>query len=203
MIELPFWIGGLGWLALLLFWTAAAFLFFLLIKYVNDMELIQLVKMLFSGKPSDFSKPQMLEMKHFPFSGYKYMMWCGRMIYRSSRRDAILSEVGTSKHKRSVTHETIHLRQAQVCGTWVKYYLKYLAEWLRGNPLIHPSSGAYYTIPFEMEAYANEDNPAYAELYDGSFLRLYRIKNRKKTYRKYKSEWKTYLKQLRQINPKN
>lgn len=160
------------------------------------MELIQLIKMLFGSKPSDFNEPQMLEMRHYPFSGYKYMMWCGRMIYRSSKRDRILSEIGTDRHKRSVTHETIHLRQAQVCGTWAKYYWKYFREWLKGNPLIHPASGAYYTIPFEMEAYANEDNPVYAQGYDGANLHLYEIKNRKSTYRKYKSEWKSYLKSL-------
>lgn len=198
MIEFPFWIGSIGWFILILFWLSIAFILYLSIKYINDMELIQLIKMLFSSKPSDFNEPQMLEMKHFPFSGYKYMMWCGRMIYRSSKRDRILSEIGTESHKRSITHETIHLKQAQICGTWIKFYWKYFCEWIKGNPIIHPASGAYYTIPFEMEAYANEDNPDYAKEYTGESLHCYKIKNRKKTYKQHsgKQRWKEFLKTI-------
>ena len=63
--------------------------------------------------------------------------------------------------KESLTHETIHLRQAQVIGSWVKYYWRYFVEWVKGNPICHPASSAYYTIKYEMEAYANEGNPDY------------------------------------------
>ncbi len=46
-------------------------------------ELWQLIKMLFSSKPGDFDTPELLAMKHYPFKGYRFMMWCGRMIYRA------------------------------------------------------------------------------------------------------------------------
>ena len=50
-------------------------------------ELWQLIKMLFSSKPGDFDTPELLPMKHYPFKGYRFMMWCGRMDlpYREQR----------------------------------------------------------------------------------------------------------------------
>lgn len=45
-------------------------------------ELWQMVKMLFSSKPNDSNELKLLAMQCFPFQGYKYMMWCGKMIYR-------------------------------------------------------------------------------------------------------------------------
>lgn len=172
----------------------------LLLHFIEHyvMELVELIRMLFASRPSDFSEPQLLEMEHYPFKGYMYMMWCGRMIYRADNRDKILSQTGTTDFQRSMTHETIHLRQAQMCGSWVKYYWRYGIEWIKGNPIRHPSSSAYYTIPYEMEAYANEDNPQYAENYTGEYLDRYRINNRKREYKKKGGSklWKLYLKSI-------
>lgn len=36
MIDFPFWVGGLGWTACLLFWTVVAGLVCILIKWIND-----------------------------------------------------------------------------------------------------------------------------------------------------------------------
>ena len=153
------------------------------------MELIELIKMLFKSLPKDIDKPILKGMKHFPFKGYKYMMWCGYIIYRGDIEPTISST--------SMTHETIHLRQAQIKGSWVKYYWSYLIEWIKSNPIINPSSSAYYTIPYEMEAYANEENSNYINNYDGSHLIRYKIKDRKKTYKSKGGtslSWKKYLK---------
>lgn len=54
---------------------------------------------------------------------------------------------------------------------------------MKGNPIIHPASSAYYTIPYEMEAYANQHNKEYIDNYHGQFLHCYVIKDRKKTYK--------------------
>ena len=161
-------------------------------------ELWQMVKMLFTSNPNDSNELQLLVMESFPFKGYKYMMWCGKMIYRKENEERILAEVNTPAFTRGKTHETIHLKQAQVKGTWIKYYWKYVCEWIKGNPIVHPASSAYYTIPFEMEAYANEDNPSYPLNYDGKYLHCYDIKDRKDTYRKYGTiyKWKQYIKTI-------
>lgn len=96
-------------------------------------ELWQLIKMLFSSKPGDFDTPELLAMKHYPFKGYRFMMWCGRMIYRAENKENIDRYMQTYAGKESLTHETIHLRQAQVIGSWVKYYWRYFVEWIKGT----------------------------------------------------------------------
>ena len=166
-------------------------------------ELWQMVKMLFSSKPNVSNELELLAMQCFPFQGYKYMMWCGKMIYRKKNEERILSEINTPSFLKNKTHETTHLKQAQVKGrnSWLRYYLIYVWEWIKGNPIIHPASSAYYTIPFEMEAYANEDDVSYLDNYDGRYLHCYDIKDRKNTYRKYGNSraWKEYVKTIEKV----
>ena len=162
-------------------------------------ELWTLAKMLFKSKPSEIDEVTLLGLDHFPFKGYAYMMWCGRMVYRNDAIDRRQKEWITKAYKVSKNHETIHLMQAKMCGSWVKYYLKYLWEWLKGGPVMAPASAAYYTIPFEVEAYANEGNFGYPKNYDGSNLAKYTLKNRKKLYKEVggtSSKWKAYVKTL-------
>ena len=92
--------------------------------------------MLFSSKPGDFDTPELLPMKHYPFKGYRFMMWCGRMIYRAENTANIDRYMHTYAGKESMMHETIHLRQVQVIVSWVKYYwrdfvLRILRNYLR------------------------------------------------------------------------
>ena len=164
-------------------------------------ELWILVKMLFGRrKPKDIEKVSLMGMNHFPFRGYKYLMWCGKMIYRNDMYDRRQKEWPTNSFQISQNHEQIHLMQAKVAGSWFKYYWRYFCEWLKGNPIIAPASSAYYTIPYEVEAYANEDQPEYAKNYDGSNLERYTFTNRKKLYKKNGSGsiWKQYVKSLNQ-----
>ena len=162
-------------------------------------ELITLIKLLFESSPKDFKgSAEVLDMKHFPFKGYKAMSWCGYIIHR----------IGTSDiDNKTIIHETIHLNQAKRSGSWIKYYWQYFIEWLKGNPIIAPSSSAYYTNPFEMEAYANEDKPEYPEgmiIYEDNYSTLeftkYIIKNgRKKVYKNAGGtprDWKEYIKHI-------
>lgn len=162
-------------------------------------ELFKLIGMLFSSKPSDFEEPELLSMDKFPPSGNKFLMWCGRMVYRSSKKDIIDEYLETTLGKYSITHETIHLRQAQLKGSWIRYYWKYLWEWIKGNPITNPSRSAYYTIPYEMEAFGNDRDESYPKTYTGDYLWCYDISNRKKTYKANKSTWKEYCRSIEKI----
>lgn len=113
-------------------------------------ELWQLIKMLFSSKPGDFDTPELLPMKHYPFKGYRFMMWCGRMIYRAENKENIDRYMQTYAGKESLTHETIHLRQAQVIGSWVKYYWRYFVEWVKGT--LSAILRVRHIIPFRMKS---------------------------------------------------
>lgn len=163
------------------------------------MELFTLIKMLFKGKPSDFKEPILKPMKHFPFKNFKFMMWCGYMIYRESKQETIENYMKTNLGKKSKRHETFHLKQAQYHAkdSWIRYYWRYFCEWLKGNPITSPSSSAYSTIPFEVEAYALEDKQEALDNYDTTLLKSkYTLKNRKKLYKEHKKDWKRYIKSL-------
>lgn len=164
-------------------------------------ELWILVKMLFSSYPSDFvyKDLEVMTMRHFPFKGFKAMAWCGKIIHR---------EGGSEVDAVTMNHEKIHVMQAMMCDdSWMKYYLMYVWEWVKGNPLVKPASSAYMTIPYEMEAYANEEKPEYPDGmiiymddYTNGICEKYVIKDGRK--RKYKevggtsTAWKEYVKTL-------
>lgn len=169
-------------------------------------ELWTLTKMLFATKPSEIEEVKLMGMEHFPFKGYSYMMWCGRMVYRKDMYDTRRKEWITKKYKVSKNHETIHLMQAKQCGSWTKYYLRYLWEWLKPG-FMAPLKANYYTIPYEMEAYANEEKFDYPEgmivcsdNYSEGICEKYVIKNgRKVTFKEVggtPQAWKAYLKTL-------
>lgn len=163
------------------------------------MEIITLIKMLFNSKPSDFFEAELMPMKHFPWWDYKFMMWCGRMIYREEKKAVIERYMQMNNGKRSKRHETLHIRQAEVHtkNSWIKYYWRYFIEWIKGNPIIHPSSSAYYTIPFEIEAYGLEETENAELYYDDTLLKSkYTLSNRKQTYRDHRDNWKSYVKTL-------
>ena len=160
-------------------------------------ELWTLAKMLFVSRPSEIEEVKLMGMEHFPFKGYAYMMWCGKMVYRNDTYDTRRKEWITKKYKVSKNHETIHLMQAKQCGSWAKYYLSYLWEWLKPG-FMAPLKANYYTLKYEAEAYANEENFDYPKLYYGSNLGKYTFASRKKLFKKYGSVqmWKAYLKTL-------
>ena len=165
-------------------------------------ELWTLTKLLFSTRPSDHlgKDLEVMTMKHFPFKGYKWLMWCGRMISRADNAEKIQAEMMTKKFQVSMNHEKIHLMQAVVCGdSWVKYYLRYLWEWLRRG-FLAPMSANYYISRYESEACANEEDTGYCADYDGRNLRgKYSIRKAKKLYRQLggtASAWKEYVKGL-------
>lgn len=165
-------------------------------------ELWVLVRMLFKSKPSEIFKMEHLDivvMKHFPFRGYRYMMWCGKIITRQEKKAVIERFLNTQNGEWSETHEMIHARQARSehGDNWLRYYLNYFWHWLKGNPFVHPSQSAYYTNRYEMEAYGNEHQPEYLWYYNRSNLRgKYSIKHRKATYREHRDEWRSYCKTL-------
>ena len=154
--------------------------------------------MLFASKPSEIDEVKLMGMEHFPFKGFSYMCWCGKMVYRKDTYETRRKEWITKKYKVSKNHETIHLMQAKLCGSWTKYYLRYLWEWMKGG-LSAPLSANYYLIPYETEAYANEENLDYTKQYDGSNLEKYTFNARKEVYKAVggtSQDWKAFIKTL-------
>ena len=142
-------------------------------------ELLYLCKLFFSKVPPEETPLENVILKHFPFKGYGAMMWCGKLISRSEVYNIY-----------TWNHEKIHLRQAQKCGSWFIYYSLYLWYYVCGLGL--PKDGAYFSIPFEMEAYANQENLGYTKI---SWKR-YKIKNRRRAWLENMSSWKKWIKTI-------
>lgn len=163
-------------------------------------DLFELVKMLFITKPSDYDDVVLKSMSYFPFTGYRYMMWCGNIVYRKSKEESVMERMNTEQGIVDKNHERIHLYQAKAKGSWLSYYFSYFIEWLKGKPWQSPCNSAYYTIPYEMEAYANESNLDYTSDYAISKMDKYIIDgDRKELYNqqgKSSYKWKQYVKTL-------
>lgn len=57
-------------------------------------------------------------------------------------------------------HEKIHIRQQQEMLV-IGFYIMYVYYWLKGIWAYGDSQIAYFSIPFEQEAYENEHNENY------------------------------------------
>lgn len=155
-------------------------------------EVLLLASMIF-GKTKDCGElNQLIVMKYFPFKftkkPYHCMMWCGRLIVNANISQDDLS-------KDDINHEKGHVKQAKYYKYWIQYYLVYLFEWLKGNPFQKPMISAYNTIPFEVQAIANEDNEDYD--YNREDLKSkYTLINRKELYLAHEADWDKYVKTL-------
>lgn len=153
-------------------------------------ELWTLIKLLFTKTPKSYNELEVVKMNYFPFKGFFAMSWCGKLITRTPEKvDQI-----------DITHETIHLKQAQQYSNWFTFYLRYLWEWIKGNPITAPSISAYYTIPFEVEAFANEKNAEYPQNYTPDNLKTkYTLRHRKMLYKRNGESpylWRMFVREL-------
>ena len=130
-------------------------------------EIRELGKMLFLPI-SDNDDIEMYESSYFPFDGYAYLMWCGRVVYRKDKKYlAVMNDVDKN-------HESIHMNQARDCGSWFKFYLSYLWNWIINNPF---SKRAYYLSKYEVEAYAKEDDLTYRHRREPNNVEKFKLKN--------------------------
>ncbi|MBQ8770457.1 MAG: hypothetical protein IJZ60_04780 [Bacteroides sp.] len=168
-------------------------------------ELWILIKMLFTEKPSDMLKRNDLEvvvMNHFPFSGFRYMMWCGKVICRPTKEAVIHRFLSMIAGTKACTHEHGHGMQAESehGDNYVRYYLNYYWHWFKHLFSLVPLSACYYVNRYEVEAYAQEDHPEYWRNYTRENLRgKYTIKNARKKWKELggkSSAWKAYVKSL-------
>jgi hypothetical protein len=89
--------------------------------------------------------------------------------------------------------------QAKVSGSWIKYYWNYFIEWMKGNPLFGGALSAYLTIPFECEAYANDNDFEYCKNYNSQNLNKYKFKDRRKLYIKTGGTEKSWIEYIKNI----
>ena len=149
-------------------------------------EFFSLASMLFHKIRTDGVLDPII-MKHFPFKGYEYMMWCDNLITRS--KEFIIS-------KSAERHEKLHLWQAiSNYDKWYQYYWHYYWEWTKVFFRSRFSVNAAYACnPFEVEAKGNESLNLYS--IGTNTWKKYRIKSPRSTYKRNRKQWKQYCQQI-------
>ena len=145
-------------------------------------EYITIISAIFKNSPS---RPlQHIEMRYVLWPGYKLLCWAGLLV---SRPGTIISTI--DEH-----HEDLHRQQAEILGSYWKFYLVYLWEYLCGLFICLSFNAAYFTISFEMQAYGNERRLEYKVTPEN--IKLYRIKNKRKAWKENKNSWRAYCRRI-------
>ena len=153
-------------------------------------ETWKMAKMLFQSKPSDFDKLIVMEMECYPFSGYSYLTWCGYCIVRKNTKD--IDNIPAE----DMNHENIHLEQAKNCGTWLKFYSRYLWSWFRLSPLF--GKFGYYLNKYETEAYAKEEVLEYLERRPSGYVSMYDQENKRQVWKESRESPYFYKKLIKE-----
>ena len=74
----------------------------------------------------------------------------------------------------TLNHEKIHLEQQRE-GFILGFYALYVFYWIYGIAKGYGTSMAYYRIPYEQEAYENDDNMNYLETRERNAWKKYRL----------------------------
>lgn len=134
----------------------------------------------------------------FLLSGFAALTWKG---YAYCKTRELADKINSTEKidSRLESHETIHIRQAEsMKNSWLKFYTRYIWEWVCNIPLIMINIYApYMFMPIEIEAYLNQDNWDYCmhgeSLQWKEFEKL-KLKEKKKLAKEYyNSKPKPYI----------
>lgn len=141
-------------------------------------------------KPSEIIDIEIKWNNFIPFGGFLAMTFFGKMWMRNSNKERWQRYIDNGTAKYVINHEMIHVKQAvSTNDSWWKFYLLYIWYWIKG--VFRGFTFAYKMNPFEMEAYANEEDLFYIGTHDSGAKRW-------KTYnelgvKKRKEYWKDYM----------
>lgn len=161
-------------------------------NFITDF--IWFVKTLFTTKPQCDAQPKYVTVSHFVKKNYT-LMWCGYLVNR-------LGDESPSKSPQVNTilnHEKIHMAQAYAISkkSYIPYYLKYLWEWLKQNPLLH-GLVAYYLNPYECEAYIKQNDMNYIQKRQPHFIDYYKLPNAWKEFKNKNKDINNFYNSLHQ-----
>jgi len=92
---------------------------------------------------------------------FEAITWFGHIFFNCTK-DELAAKLHSPALLRTESHERIHLLQARSFKTrYLAFYTLYVAWWLRNLVHYRNAMKAYYNIPFEREAYENEQREEY------------------------------------------
>ena len=96
-------------------------------------------------------------MKIREFTGQNWLRW---LDVRALTIYPFVFYRAATPSKTLRNHEAIHIAQVRRDG-WLRFYTRYLWEYLRGRWRGLAHKEAYRAIGYEAEAYAHQDDPGY------------------------------------------
>ena len=103
-----------------------------------------------------------------PPEGYIAITLFNHVIVRGTKEE-VDEYLQTTYGKITINHERIHIIQGRKLG-WIRFYTLYLHYYLAARRSGLPHDEAYYAIPFECEAFANECNFDYNETHWDNYI---------------------------------
>ena len=101
--------------------------------------------------------------KIFPPKGYICITLISILVFRLANDEELKKYLATKNGRECFNHERIHMLQIKQLG-WFKFYTYYLYFYLAyriAGRMSHKE--AYHAIPFEREAFSNEEDMDYSE----------------------------------------
>lgn len=115
-------------------------------------------------RPSKYQSITVQTNRFLPPKGYFAITFFGKILIRDSNAKNWARTRNSQSGKIMLHHEWIHVQQAvSTHDSWIFFYLRYLYYFLKNRPFRHGMKVAYYTNPFEMEAYVFESDLSYAK----------------------------------------
>ena len=104
----------------------------------------------------------------FPPKGYVAITLFNHIIFKGTK-EYVEELLQTHYGKTIVNHERIHVIQGETLG-WLKFYILYLYYYIENRRQGYSHNVAYHRIPFEAEAFANEENFSYSDTHWESYI---------------------------------
>ena len=146
-------------------------------------------------KPNEIVDIEIKWNNFIPFAGYLAITFFGKMWMRNSTKEKWEKYIKDGMAAYVINHEMIHVKQAvSTNNSWWEFYVLYIWYWLK--TILKGTTFAYKMNPFEMEAYANENDLTYIAKHSGGAVRwkVYKtipIKTRKAYWKDYNNKRKT------------
>ena len=113
-------------------------------------------------RPSKCQHIQIETSRFLPPKGYYAITFFGKILIREHNAENWKRNFETKSGKIMLNHEWIHVRQAvSTHNSWICFYIRYVFYYLKNRPLRNGQRFAYYTNPFEVEAYSFEADLSY------------------------------------------
>jgi hypothetical protein len=99
-----------------------------------------------------------------PFPGFRSITLFGYAFTRTTpnNKEGLKEYLATSRGKVLMNHENIHVLQKKCVKSWILFYILYIWYFLKLYLCTFNSDMCYRTIPFEAEAYINQNDMNYS-----------------------------------------